>query len=270
MPDRAGQHRPALDAELRDARGRSAIKPSATAARSSPAPATIRSSSTWARSSIWPVCGRSTRRTSSPSPTAPVIDGVAGYNTSTRSPSRSRSPATDSRRPARRSRSSVSGRARAARPGSSTRREASRARAAGSRSRASATRSSTRSSSRATSRTTGTASRRANDSQFQTLLREARAGRPHEPAVRLGPPAGRTTGRTDLTLILLKGVPGVNAIGSTPRHGRHAPREHGHHPARQRGLLPPGPRTAGLDTAEPDGRPRWRPVRLPERASSRG
>ena len=61
--DAARQHRPALDAELRRARGGSGHDRCRAAARSSPASVTTRSSSTSARSSIWPGCGRSIRST---------------------------------------------------------------------------------------------------------------------------------------------------------------------------------------------------------------
>ena len=56
---------------------------SATTARSSPGRATTRSSSTSARSSTSVVCDRSTRCTSSRSPTSWAKDGVKNYNTHT-------------------------------------------------------------------------------------------------------------------------------------------------------------------------------------------
>ena len=43
----------------------------------------MRSSSTWARSSIWPASARSTERTCSRSDPASGVDGVAGFNTNT-------------------------------------------------------------------------------------------------------------------------------------------------------------------------------------------
>ena len=61
--DAAGEHRPALDAELRRARRGGACRSCRAASRSSPGSATTRSSSTSARCSTWPACGRSTRST---------------------------------------------------------------------------------------------------------------------------------------------------------------------------------------------------------------
>ena len=74
-----------------------------------------------------------------------------------------------------------------------------------------------------------------------------------------------TTGRTDLSLILLKGVPGVNAIGLEPGGRRHAAGQHRDPARRQRGV----PRRHGrCQPAGPARGPQRRPVRLPERAAT--
>ena len=78
--DAAGQHRPALDAQLRRAWPPRRSRRSAAAASSSPASATTRSSSTSARSSTWAACARSTPAPDPATDTA-GMDGVAGYNT---------------------------------------------------------------------------------------------------------------------------------------------------------------------------------------------
>ena len=86
------------------------------------------------------------------------------------------------------------------------------------------------------------------------------------------PPAGHAggalapiaeTGRGDLQQILLTGVPGPELHGLDA--GRPAAPEHGDQARRERRL----PRRHGQPgRARPDGRPRGRPLRLPERAAA--
>ena len=76
----AEQHRPALDARLRQPRGGGGERRFRAASRSSPASVTTRSSSTSGRSSTSPASGRSTRSTCSRCPRRQGVDGVAGFN----------------------------------------------------------------------------------------------------------------------------------------------------------------------------------------------
>ncbi len=211
--NRAGQHRPALHARTTPRWPRRASTACPTAARSTPARATTRSSSTSGRSSTSAASVRSTRSMSSRWPTEAGVDGVAGYNTASIV---LQVPISEVRRS-----SSTAGHRRVGQRGSP--------------------RAQARSATSGKVKWSGDwvqVSRLGNplineviiprhlkdywngqhpskDSQFQKYYEAPElAG-----LINFLYPALAdvdTTGRTDLSLILLKGVPGVNAIGANP------------------------------------------------------